>query len=654
MISLQELGDLLYLKNHLYDTYFDHYDFDNPRGLSHEPLDVAMKLDEVRVELQKRAEEYEADGRYRDAEYLYRRIIESSDLDVSVRIQKILVSLYEKLGDFPAAERMQEDIVSKIALSRCSNDDTPLNDGETLIEVRHLIQIYTMFKLRIAMLDPAGGAEMCILHRAASIDVKCLNSFLMDPGLAADSPDLIRINAMNAESNRRLKSYQTIPPIRCCLKYNNWPTNREPPRPPVDHDSLLENDPSSPETIGDTSDEDNERPIWGFNAFHIAAKNGAINLAELLLDNGANIESLSQDYYWTGLHFATKSAHIEMMRWLIKNGANIDAKDCIGRTALHLASSIGSSAAVRLLLENGAQTEIVAYDEMTPLRFAWQKDHYDVIVLLLESGAHVDAKALCLHRAATLGLSKIMRSLLRLPAERVGSIDSTGYTMMLTPLHCAAANGHKSLVRILLDEGANFEAKDITGRTPLHVASQNGHPAAMRLLLGQGADIEATQHDESTALHLAVSNGHERAVKLLLENGVNTEARNFHWSTALHIAAAIDLDTIAGMLIEHGADLETRDRYQNTALHKAASFGSERMMALLLEKGAEMNAQSPNGSAVYHAIINNHEGAVRSLLQHGATCDLAEIPGWAVADKGFWECLLDTMGQVQQSSTAIA
>ena len=138
MISLQELGDLLYPKITLCDTYPDHCDSDDSRHQSQEWLDVPMRLNEVRVEPQKRAEQHEVDGRYRGAKYLYRRTIESSDLDVSVRIQKIPVSLYEKQGDFPAAERTQEDIVSEIALSRSDNDNTPLLVSSTPHRFRNM------------------------------------------------------------------------------------------------------------------------------------------------------------------------------------------------------------------------------------------------------------------------------------------------------------------------------------------------------------------------------------------------------------------------------------------------------------------------------------------------------------------------------------
>ena len=685
-----------------------------------------MKLDAIRTELQERAKQHEADGRYRDAAYLYHRIMESSEVVESVRIQKILVSLYKKLGDFPAAERAQEEIVSKIALSRSNDNDTQFDVYETLSEVRNLMRLYNRFKSRIAMLNAAGGAEMCIVHRAASLDVEWLNDFLLHRNLAADDPDSIHINTMNSESKRRRMCYETIPPTTGNLRYNILDEGRKPTKgkhnmSPVYHDGLIGNDQSSPKTVEDTSDEDNERPMWGFNAFHIAAKNGAINLAELLLDKGADIEALSQEYYWTGLHFATKSTHIEMMRWLIEKGANVDAKDCVGRTALHLASSVGNTAAVRLLLENGAKTEIPAYDQMTPLHFASQRDHHNSIELLLKSGAKIDAQTsykttaldmalaggndkaaakllengakpfwtvpqgyqadTIFHDADTSGSDLFKGSLLSLPAGNMGSIDCVNQNLQ-TPLHCATVNGNESVVRSLLDAGADIEEKDEIRRTPLLLASENGHTAVMRLLLEQGADIDAKdekdrtllhlasergniaavdlllkegvdinakQHDESTALHLAVIYGHESLVELLLETGANIEARNIYGNTALHLAAAIDLETIAQMLIEHGANLEIRDGNQMTALHKAACFGNERMVALLLDRGAEINAQGPNGSAVYQAIVSNYEDVVRLLRQRGAACDLTEIP-----DKRYWELLFDITGPVQQSNTAIA
>ncbi len=58
------------------------------------------------------ARQYEIDGRYKDAAYLYSRI--HSDLKEDSKIVPTLAPVYEKMGDFPAAELAQEKLISSI------------------------------------------------------------------------------------------------------------------------------------------------------------------------------------------------------------------------------------------------------------------------------------------------------------------------------------------------------------------------------------------------------------------------------------------------------------------------------------------------------------------------------------------------------------
>ena len=180
-ISLQELGDLLCLKNYLDYTEDGRRGFNDP----HPPYgngSLRLRLEGVVLEVRKRAEQHEADGRYKDAEYLYRRIIESSDLDVdldvAVRTQKTVVSLYAKLGDFLAAQRAQEEIVSAMALNHSKYDNTLFCEEEIIAEMRNLVRLYTRFGSRIA-LDPEYDGGMSIIDRAAKTDVNLLNSGLV-------------------------------------------------------------------------------------------------------------------------------------------------------------------------------------------------------------------------------------------------------------------------------------------------------------------------------------------------------------------------------------------------------------------------------------------------------------------------------------------
>jgi ankyrin repeat protein len=88
----------------------------------------------------------------------------------------------------------------------------------------------------------------------------------------------------------------------------------------------------------------------------------------------------------------------------------------------------------------------------------------------------------------------------------------------------AANNGHETMLRLLLEKGAdlNIEEKDGRGRTPLEWAAVNGHEAVVKLLLEKVADTNVKDGCGRTALWWAAENGHEATVKLLLDKGDDT------------------------------------------------------------------------------------------------------------------------------------
>ena len=102
----------------------------------------------------------------------------------------------------------------------------------------------------------------------------------------------------------------------------------------------------------------------------------------------------------------------------------------------------------------------------------------------------------------------------------------------LPPLHEAASNGAESVVRSLLEAGADPNAEDEFERAPLHWAAAQratglygkaslwGEYAAIaRMLLEVGADVNAVDDDGATPLFEALSEGNAVMVALLLEAG---------------------------------------------------------------------------------------------------------------------------------------
>ena len=77
----------------------------------------------------------------------------------------------------------------------------------------------------------------------------------------------------------------------------------------------------------------------------------------------------------------------------------------------------------------------------------------------------------------------------------------------ITPLHVAAYNGHVSVIRVLLADGSNVNARNENRWTPLHEAAYEGHSAAIEIPIFCRANVDARNEGMETPLHAAAIEG---------------------------------------------------------------------------------------------------------------------------------------------------
>ncbi|EPE06410.1 ankyrin repeat protein [Ophiostoma piceae UAMH 11346] len=187
-----------------------------------------------------------------------------------------------------------------------------------------------------------------------------------------------------------------------------------------------------------------------------------------------------------------------------------------------------------------------------------------------------------------------------------------------TPLSYAASQGYEALARLLLDKGADIDAKDDNGQTPLSYAASQGYEALARLLLDKGADIDAKDDYGQTPLLYALK-GHEAVARVLLDKGADIEAKDNNGWTPLIYAASRRYEAVARLLLDKGADVDAKDNNSRTPLFYAASKGHEAVARLLLDKGADVDAKDSNGQTpLLNAVLRRHEAVARLLLDKGA------------------------------------
>ncbi|RYP21555.1 hypothetical protein DL765_002191 [Monosporascus sp. GIB2] len=215
--------------------------------------------------------------------------------------------------------------------------------------------------------------------------------------------------------------------------------------------------------------------------------------------------------------------------------------------------------------------------------------------------------------AACVGLEAVSKLLLDKGAD-IEAKDEYGRT----PLLLAALFKYEAVVRLLLDKGADIEAQDQSGLTPLLLAASHGHKTIVELLLDRGANIEAKDESGWTPLFLAILNGHKTVVELLLDRGADIEAKEEYGETPLLMAASDGYKTIVELFLDRGADIEAKDVSGRTPLLSAALFKYE-AAARLLDKGADTEDQDESGrTQLLLAALQGHKTVVELLFDKGA------------------------------------
>lgn len=234
-----------------------------------------------------------------------------------------------------------------------------------------------------------------------------------------------------------------------------------------------------------------------------------------------------------------------------------------------------------------------------------------------------------LHVASSLGLTAWIRKLIaqkRWDFLKIRYLNKKIWNGR-TPLHESAAGGHEAATQVLLENGADANAKSNNGDTPLSAAASGGHDSVMRLLLRHGAEIDTPDSIGNTALVDACILKKSKMARLLISHGADTNP-GCH-QNPLHEAAAGGADDIVELLIKHGAELEARNAMGVTPLGFAAFHGQIRTARKLLSLGVDPTCPDDRGASLMHsAITHGFEGIVPTLLEYGANIDRPDNYGY--------------------------
>ena len=261
----------------------------------------------------------------------------------------------------------------------------------------------------------------------------------------------------------------------------------------------------------------------------------------------------------------------------------------------------------------------------------------------------------------SFGETENLRIAIRDHREIVVETDQNGLTL----LHSAAEKKQLEAVNLLIAAGATVDARDNLARTPLYLAASAGAEDIVKVLLERGADcnarfrlpipaetppeIDPGLFEGDSVLEAAASGGHHRVVKLLLDHEAVPHALDRpHRRSALHAACDWRIapddhsdppnagNRLVIDILARYVDWKSENAAGETPLHLAVSRGNVVMVRHILETYDTINLDSQdfNGDTPLHRVLQK-EGEpsdglveiVELLLRHGARRDVANNQG---------------------------
>lgn len=341
---------------------------------------------------------------------------------------------------------------------------------------------------------------------------------------------------------------------------------------------------------------------WNLNfqsdMFSAISNNSLASIKELL-NTGTDINIRANTghtdmtcYGSTPLHAASRSrVYIEVLIYLLEQGANLEARNSRGHTPLHTAVKNGTIEHVNVLLRAGAKTNVHDNQGKTPLHFASLQEDIASLEALLHAGADPDARdrkgRTAMHGAVEKNdmfkppkkfnehiISALLKSRANLEAR-----DDEGQT----PLHVAVSANNIPAVNILLNCGANLEARDHKDRTPMHLAA-NRSTAIKKLFVQKNANFNARDIRGKTPVFYEIEGEyHANKEDLQFVNEESVKTQDNEGNTILHIAARSDCKVSLKRILECKPDTYVKNNNGDTPADIAYHYGMYNVEARLWE-----------------------------------------------------------------------
>ncbi|MDR0758840.1 MAG: ankyrin repeat domain-containing protein [Treponema sp.] len=289
-------------------------------------------------------------------------------------------------------------------------------------------------------------------------------------------------------------------------------------------------------------------------------------------------------------------ADAQIITLILDKNALVNARNKEGDTSLHLAVRLNSVENGRILVARGADI------------FAPNAKGENPVYLTFFPGKNYPP-----------GVREWM-----LTANALEARDGLGNTI----LHYAAHWRLDSYIPLIVQNGANTEAANVTGETPLFVAVKANSASTVQALVNAGASTGNRDSLGRTALHAAVRWNAAQAAEALIVVGADINAHAMNTKTPLHDAVRLGIRDLEILFIRYGADTEVRDGEGNTPLMEAVAMGYTAAIERLTDAGADPSVRNNRGDTPLHiAVALERVDTVNQFLSLGCSIHARNAQG---------------------------
>ncbi len=355
----------------------------------------------------------------------------------------------------------------------------------------------------------------------------------------------------------------------------------------------------------------------GMTLLQAACRNGHKEFVEQLIERGSEI-NLPDKEGRTAIHYAVMSGNENLVEFLLKHGSDPNKLTKKKETPLHFAAKYSGVEEVKFLVEHGASIKAINWalvENLKEQRRRQDKLYYD------SDEKHIAALKSALGLKTPEALSgDDDEEEVEYKDEEEDEDDDGGerYADTMDDHDDDSDRGIKKSKTEEITDLDNIpvfllprdvsDAADEDGMTALHFAAQNGNTDVVRFLLENGADIQARDLKlNRSAIHFAVENGNLECVKFLEEHDANLLDRDIYGATALHYAAQKNHLDVIKFLVSKKLDYTAKDARGWTAMHYAACGGSIDIIKYLLAKGLNINELTQSGRTPLFFARGNRE-----------------------------------------------